>query len=87
MALKAVRDSDELMMITAKGIMLRTKLDAVREIGRATQGVRLIKLDEGDKLVAVTRVAQEEANGAENGTKKNAEPENSGSQASQSTEE
>ena len=86
-ALKAVRDSDELMMITAKGIMLRTKLDAVREIGRATQGVRLIKLDEGDKLVAVTRVAQEEANGAENGTKKNAEPENSGSQASQSTEE
>ncbi|MCZ6652316.1 MAG: DNA gyrase subunit A, partial [Planctomycetota bacterium] len=86
-ALKAVRDSDELMMITAKGIMLRTKLDAVREIGRATQGVRLIKLDEGDKLVAVTRVAQEEANGAENGTKKDAEPENSGSQASQSTEE
>ncbi|MCH8052739.1 MAG: DNA gyrase subunit A [Planctomycetes bacterium] len=86
-ALKAVRDSDELMMITAKGIMLRTKLDAVREIGRATQGVRLIKLDEGDKLVAVTRVAQEEANGAENGTKKDAEPENSGPQASQSTEE
>lgn len=75
-ALKAVRDSDELMMITAKGIMLRTKLDAVREIGRATQGVRLIRLDEGDKLVAVTRVAQEEQNGAENGTKKDAEPEN-----------
>ena len=86
-ALKAVRDSDELMMITAKGIMLRTKLDAVREIGRATQGVRLIKLDEGDKLVAVTRVAQEEVNGAENNAKKDAEPENSDPQASQSTEE
>ncbi len=86
-ALKAVRDSDELMMITSKGIMLRTKLDAVREIGRATQGVRLIKLDEADKLVAVTRVAQEEANGAENDTQKDAEPENSGPQASQSPEE
>ncbi len=86
-ALKAVRDSDELMMITTKGIMLRTNLNAVREIGRATQGVRLIKLDEGDKLVAVTRVAQEESNGAENGTKKDAEPENSGPQDSQSPEE
>ncbi len=86
-ALKAVRDSDELMMITAQGIMLRTKLDAVREIGRATQGVRLIKLDEADKLVAVTRVAQEESNGAENDTKKDAGPENSGPGASQSPEE
>ena len=38
-ALKAVGDDDELMMITGKGIMLRTNLDAVREIGRATQGV------------------------------------------------
>ncbi len=62
-ALKAVKDDDELMMITTKGIMLRTGLDAVREIGRATQGVRLIRLDEGDKLVAVTRVAKEDANG------------------------
>ncbi len=86
-ALKAVRDSDELMMITAKGIMLRTKLDAVREIGRATQGVRLIKLDQGDKLVAVTRVAQDVANGAENDNKKDADPENSGPQVSQSPEE
>ena len=67
--------------------MLRTSLDAVREIGRATQGVRLIKLDEGDKLVAVTRVALEESNGAENGTKNDAEPENSGPQDSQSPEE
>ena len=64
-ALKAVEDDDELMMITSKGIMLRTNLDAVREIGRATQGVRLIRIDEGDKLVAVTRIAKEETNGAE----------------------
>lgn len=63
-ALKAVGDDDELMMITGKGIMLRTNLDAVREIGRATQGVRLIRIDEGDKLVAVTRIAKEETNGS-----------------------
>ena len=86
MALKAVRDSDELMMITAKGIMLRTNLDAVREIGRATQGVRLIKLDGGDKLVAVTRVAQDESNGADNAAKNDAEPEDPGPQDSQSPE-
>ncbi len=86
-ALKAARDNDELMMIPAKGIMLRTNLDAVREIGRATPGVRLIKLDEGDKLMAVTRVVQEESNGAENDIKKVAEPENSRPQVSQGPEE
>ena len=37
--------------------MLRTNLSAVREIGRATQGVRLIRLQEGDKVVAVAKVA------------------------------
>ncbi len=62
--LKAVQGDDELMMITAKGILLRTNLDAVREIGRATQGVRLIRPDEGDKLVAVTRMVKEESNGS-----------------------
>ncbi len=60
--LKAVQDDDEFMMITTKGILLRTNLDAVREIGRATQGVRLIRPDEGDKLVAVTRMVKEESN-------------------------
>ncbi|MCH8914214.1 MAG: hypothetical protein IIA33_11690, partial [Planctomycetes bacterium] len=57
--MQAVTDDDELMVITAKGIMLRTDLSAAREIGRATQGVRLIRLDQGDKVVAVARVARE----------------------------
>jgi len=59
-AILAVTDNDELMMISAKGIMLRTDLSAVREIGRATQGVRLIRLDEGDKVVAAAKIAPED---------------------------
>ncbi len=58
--IKSVTDADELMMISAKGIALRTDLRQLREIGRATQGVRLIRLDEGDQLVAVARIAEEE---------------------------
>jgi DNA gyrase subunit A len=59
-ALKSVTDADGLMMISAKGIALRTDLSQLREIGRATQGVRLIRLDEGDQVVAVARIAKEE---------------------------
>ncbi|MHC5111824.1 MAG: DNA gyrase subunit A [Planctomycetota bacterium] len=62
-AIKAVSDNDELMFITAGGMMLRTDLSAVREIGRATQGVRLIRLSDGDKVVAVAKIATEEENG------------------------
>ena len=63
-AMRAVTDDDELMMITAKGMMLRTDLSAVREIGRATQGVRLIRLAERDRVVAVAKIALEaEASG------------------------
>jgi len=59
-AIRAVNDDDELMFITANGIMLRTDLSEVREIGRATQGVRLIRLGDGDHVVAVARIAKEE---------------------------
>ncbi|MEE8170820.1 MAG: DNA gyrase subunit A, partial [Phycisphaerae bacterium] len=60
-ALKAVTDADELMMITANGIMLRTSIAQTREIGRATQGVKLIRADDGDKVVAVARIAKDES--------------------------
>src|SRR5262249_15311596 len=59
-ALRAVTDADELMIITAAGIMLRTKVSETREIGRATQGVKMIRVDEGDKVVAVARMAAED---------------------------
>ena len=59
-ALKAVHDKDELMMITAKGIIIRTGLEQIRSIGRNTQGVRLIKIDPDDKLVAAEKIVSAE---------------------------
>ena len=60
-AVRAVSDEDELMFITRKGIMLRTDLTEVREIGRATQGVRMIRLDEDDAVASVARIVPEDA--------------------------
>ncbi len=62
-SVKAVQDDDELMIFTSGGIMLRTDLSAVRAIGRNTQGVRLIRLDAGDKVVAVAKVARDDSQG------------------------
>jgi DNA gyrase subunit A len=59
-ALKAVQNKDDLMMITAHGIIIRTGLDQIRSIGRNTQGVRMIKLKPGDKLVATEKIVYEE---------------------------
>ena len=64
-AVKAVGDDDELMMITAKGIMLRTGLSELREIGRATQGVRMIRAGAGDQVVAVAKIPGESEDNAE----------------------
>ena len=60
MAIKAVRDGDELMMITANGMIIRTGLEQVREIGRNTAGVRMIRLDPDDTLVAAERLIVED---------------------------
>jgi DNA gyrase subunit A len=58
-ALRAVTDEDALMFITAQGILLRTKVSELREIGRATQGVRLIRVDEDDHVVTVASVVSD----------------------------
>jgi DNA gyrase subunit A len=58
-ALKAVGSKDDLMMITAQGMIIRTGLDQIRSIGRNTQGVRLINLKPGDKLVAAAKIPPE----------------------------
>ena len=55
-----VSDCDDLMLITSGGVLIRTKVNQVRETGRAAQGVRLINLDEGENLVSLTRVAESE---------------------------
>ena len=55
-AVKAVRDVDQFMVITRNGVVNRQRADEVRVIGRATQGVRLVNLDKGDQVVDVALV-------------------------------
>jgi DNA gyrase subunit A len=55
-----VRDTDEIMLITSGGQMVRTVVKDIREAGRNTMGVKLINLDEDDKLQAIARVISEE---------------------------
>ena len=54
-----VNESDDLMLITSGGVLIRTKVEQIRETGRAAAGVRLINLDEGETLVSLERVAEE----------------------------
>jgi DNA gyrase subunit A len=68
-AIKEVVTDDELMLITQKGIIIRQPVTQIKVIGRATQGVKLINLDEGDKVVDVARVVKsEEGNNKEQNT-------------------
>ena len=59
-ALKEVQPQDELMMITKIGVIIRVPVDGIRVIGRNTQGVKVMNLDEGDSVVGVARVVKEE---------------------------
>jgi DNA gyrase subunit A len=58
--LMTVRDEDDLMMITAQGKVIRTAVSQMRAIGRNTQGVTLINCEQGDRLVAIARVAEKD---------------------------
>ena len=73
-ALKAVHSKDDLMMITATGMIIRTGLDEIRSIGRNTQGVRLIKLKPGDKLVAAEKIIAEDENSGKDDSGDDKEP-------------
>jgi DNA gyrase subunit A len=53
-----VRPEDEIMMITTAGVLIRTKVKQVREMGRSTQGVTLINLDEGSKLTGLQKIVE-----------------------------
>jgi DNA gyrase subunit A len=68
----AVRDTDEIMLITVGGQMVRTFVKDIREAGRNTMGVKLVNLDEGDKLQAIAPVISEQQEDAatEDGTGK-----------------
>jgi DNA gyrase subunit A len=58
-----VRPDDEIMLITDTGVLVRTRVAEIRELGRATQGVTLISLDEGAKLSGLQRIVENDANG------------------------
>ena len=57
-----VHADDEIMLITDKGVLVRTRVSEIRELGRATQGVTLIALDEGAKLGGLQRIVENDAN-------------------------
>lgn len=55
----SVNDKDSIIVTTAKGIVIRTSLESIRVMGRAAQGVRIVKLQEGDQVTDLTRVIEE----------------------------
>jgi len=57
-AARLVKQDDEIMLITTGGVLIRTRVKEVRKMNRATQGVKLINLDEGEKLVGLERVVE-----------------------------
>ncbi|MFO1271610.1 MAG: DNA gyrase subunit A [Rubrivivax sp.] len=69
-----VRANDEIMLITDKGVLVRTRVAEIRELGRATQGVTLIALDDGAKLSGLQRIVENDAQGGD-------EPEGNGGEA------
>ena len=58
-AIKDVKDGDDLMIINKSGILIRIAVDTLRLMGRATQGVRLINLRNNDEIAAVTKVSSD----------------------------
>ena len=58
--LLGVEEKDDLMITCESGVTIRMKVSAIREAGRATQGVKLINIDEGDKIAAIARIAEQD---------------------------
>jgi DNA gyrase subunit A len=67
-----VHNDDEIMLITDKGVLVRTRVSEIREMGRATQGVTLIALDEGAEPSGLQRIVENDANVPELGDDANA---------------
>ena len=60
-AIKPVHEAQDLMIITDAGQVIRTKISGISLMGRATQGVRIIRLKDGEKVVAVENIVEEES--------------------------
>jgi DNA gyrase subunit A len=56
----AIRAGDDIMLITAQGMVNRTHVDEIRVVGRNTQGVRIMNLNEGDRIASLAKIAREE---------------------------
>ena len=69
-----VHAEDEIMLITDRGVLVRTRVSEIRELGRATQGVTLIGLDEGSKLSGLQRIVENDANPGESNDAGDDEP-------------
>ena len=67
--IKEVVDKDDLMIITNQGVLIRLPVAQIRSIGRATQGVKLIKLGEGTLVSTITRINTDEEEDENNNTK------------------
>ena len=80
-----VRANDEIMLITDTGVLVRTRVAEIRELGRATQGVTLIALDAGAKLSGLQRIVENDANdgSTESGSDDGTQPPSDSPQASQ----
>ena len=74
-----VVDADDLIVITDKGVLMRQPVSQIRTIGRVTQGVKLVKLDDGSKISSISRVINEDESkeiptrGNETGEQENSE--------------
>ena len=55
-----VVDADDLIVITDKGVLMRQPVSQIRTIGRVTQGVKLVKLDDGTKISSISRVINDD---------------------------
>ncbi|MBF0216652.1 MAG: DNA gyrase subunit A [Candidatus Omnitrophica bacterium] len=79
--IKTVKDDNEIMLITKSGMVVRVAVSGISSIGRSTQGVRVIKLNADDKLMAVANVvAKDEDEGPESAVDEEGDPEQNGAE-------
>ena len=78
-----VAEKEDLIITCKSGITIRMKVADISEQGRATQGVKLIRIDEGDEIAAITKIDVQDESGVVSGTEENHETTNSGEAASE----
>jgi DNA gyrase subunit A len=64
-AIRTVKETEELLLITEQGMVIRIRVSDIRETGRAAMGVKLMDLDEGDRIVAMAKLEEREEEAVE----------------------